>query len=70
MYYETKDYEQAARHFEKVINLFPLDSLSLLMYAWSNFQLGKTREAEVLFNEMLIINPGNASALEGLELIK
>ena len=70
MYYETKDYEQAARHFEKVINLFPLDSLSLLMYAWSNFQLGKTREAEVLFNEMLLLDPGNESALEGLELIK
>jgi len=70
MYYETKDYAQAAMQFERVINLYPFDSASLLMYAWSNFQLGKTREAEVLFNEVLIINPGNASALEGLELIK
>jgi len=40
------------------------------MYAWSNLQLGKIREAEVLFNEVLIIDPYNQSALEGLELIK
>jgi hypothetical protein len=40
------------------------------MYAWSNFQLGKSREAEVLFNEVLLIDTDNESAQEGLELIK
>jgi len=70
MHYESGDYEQAARHFEKVVNLYPFDMASVLMYAWSNFMLGKTREAEVLFNEVLIIDPANESALEGLGKIK
>jgi len=70
MHYESGDYVLAAQHFEKVVNLYPFDSESVLMYAWSNFQLGKTREAKVLFNEVLLIDPNNESALEGLELIK
>lgn len=70
MLYETGEYAKAARHFEKVVNLYPFDSESVLMYAWSNFQLGKTREAEILFNEVLLIDPDNESALEGLDLIK
>ncbi len=70
MFYENADYEPAARHFEKVANQYPFDGDAVLMLAWSNFQLGKTREAEVLFNEVLIIDPENESALEGLGLIK
>lgn len=70
MYYENADYEPAARHFEKVANQYPFDGDAVLMLAWSNFQLGKTREAEVLFYEVLLIDPGNKSANEGLGLIK
>ncbi len=70
MYYESGDFEPAAKHFGKVVNLYPFNIESVLMYAWSNLQLGKIREAEVLFNEVLIIDPYNQSALEGLELIK
>lgn len=70
MLYESGDFTGAARHFEKVVNLYPFDSESVLMYAWSNLQLGKTREAEVLFNEVLLIDTDNESALEGLGLIK
>jgi tetratricopeptide (TPR) repeat protein len=70
MLYESGDFGEAAKHFEKVVNLYPFDLESLLMYAWSNLQLGKTREAEILFNEVLLIDTDNESALEGLELIK
>lgn len=70
MHYESGDFVLASQHFEKVVNLYPFDSGSVLMYAWSNYQLGKTREAKVLFNEVLLIDPDNESALEGLELIK
>jgi tetratricopeptide (TPR) repeat protein len=70
MHYEAGDFELAVKHFEKVVNLYPYDLESLLMYAWSNFQLGKSREAEVLFNEVLLIDTDNESAQEGLELIK
>lgn len=70
MLYNEAQYELAAKHFEKVINLYPFDYESVLMYAWANYQMGKTREASVLFNEVLLIDPNNESALEGLELIK
>jgi tetratricopeptide (TPR) repeat protein len=70
MYYEHADFETAAKHFEKVANLYPFDGDAVLMLGWSNFQLGKTREAEVLFNEVLLIDPENESAIEGLGLIK
>jgi len=70
MEYNIENYELAARHFEKVVNLYPFDAESILMYAWTNYRMGKTREASVLFNEVLIVQPGNESALEGLELIK
>jgi tetratricopeptide (TPR) repeat protein len=70
MYYEHADYERAAMHFEKVANLFPFDGDAVIMLAWSYFQLGKTREAEVLFLEILLIDPENESAMEGLGMIK
>ena len=70
MEYNAASYELAAKHFEKVVNFYPFDLESILMYAWTNYQMGKTREAKVLFNEALIVQPGNESALEGLELIK
>jgi len=40
------------------------------MLAWTNFKLGKFREAKVLFSKALLIQPGDESALEGLGLIK
>jgi tetratricopeptide (TPR) repeat protein len=70
MDYNIANYELAAKHFEKVVNLYPFDLESILMYAWTNYRMGKTREASVLFKEVLIVQPGNESALEGLELIK
>jgi len=40
------------------------------MFAWTNLKLGKTREAQVLFNKVLMLSPDDKSALEGLSLIK
>lgn len=70
IYYGKKDYQTAYRYFEKVVNQYPFGYDALLMYAWSNFQLGKYREAKVLFNKVLMYSPGDVSALEGLGLIK
>jgi|ERR1051326_231176 tetratricopeptide (TPR) repeat protein len=70
IYYGKKDYANAFKYFEKVVNLYPFGYDALLMYAWSNFQLGKTREAKVLFNKVLLASPNDKSALEGLSLIK
>jgi tetratricopeptide (TPR) repeat protein len=70
IYYGKKDFTKAISYFQKNVNLYPFTYDSLIMFAWSNFQLGKTREAKILFNKCLLYNPTDASALEGLSLIK
>ncbi|MCX6280321.1 MAG: tetratricopeptide repeat protein [Bacteroidetes bacterium] len=70
IYYGRKDYGKAEKYLEKVINLYPFDYDGMVLYAWTNFQLGKLREAQVLFNKVLLNKPKDASALEGLSLIK
>lgn len=70
IYYGKKDYQNAYKHFEKVVNLYPFGYDALIMYAWTNYFLGKSKEAKVLFNKVLLVAPSDASALEGLGLIK
>ena len=70
IYYERKDYQKAYDYLEEVINLYPNDYDSNLLYAWTNFQIGKLKEAKVLFNKVLLIQPDSESALEGLKLIQ
>lgn len=70
IYYGNEDYTSALKHFESIVNLYPFDYDGLLMYGWTNLKLGKLREAEVLFNKVLMNRPGDKSALEGLGLIK
>ena len=70
IYYGKKDYATAQKHFEKVVNLYPFDYDSVIMFAWTNFKLGNYREAKVLFHKALLNKPSDASALEGLKLIK
>lgn len=70
IYYGKKEYDQAYKYFEKVVNLYPFDYDGLIMFAWTNFQMGKLREAKVLFNKVILYSPEDKSALEGLKLIK
>jgi tetratricopeptide (TPR) repeat protein len=69
IHYSKREWAQAARYFQKVIDFYPFDYDGLLMMAWTNLQLGKTREARVLFNKVLLWSPSDASALEGLRLL-
>lgn len=69
-YYYKADYTNSYKLFEKVVNLYPFDYSSVLMFAWTSFQLGKSREAELLFNKVLLMSPDDKSALEGLGLLK
>ena len=69
IYYGKKDYQTSYKHFEKVVNLFPFGYDALIMFAWTNYFLGKTKEAKVLFNKVLLVSPADQSALEGLGLI-
>lgn len=70
LYYGQKNHKTALGYFEKVTNLYPFNFDSTLMLAWSNLQLGNYREAKILFNQALLIQPENTSAKEGLTYIK
>lgn len=69
IYYGNEDYTTAIKYFEKVVNLYPFEYDGLLMYAWTNLKLGKTREAEVLFRKVLLNRPDDSSAKQGLSQI-
>jgi tetratricopeptide (TPR) repeat protein len=68
--YNNKDYLTANTYLEKIVNMYPFDYDITVLYAWNCFQLGKLREAKVLFTKVLLISPDDKSALEGLSLIK
>ncbi|TRZ75344.1 MAG: tetratricopeptide repeat protein [Bacteroidetes bacterium] len=70
IYYGRKDYTKAEKYLEKVVNLYPFDYDSMILYAWTEYRLGKLREALVLFNKVLLMRPKDVSATEGLGLIK
>lgn len=70
MFYYRADYNGALKYIEKTANLYPFDYYSVLMLGWTNLKLGRAREAEILFNKVLLISPDDSSALEGLGILK
>lgn len=70
IYYGRKDYTTAFKLFEKLANMYPFDYDVLNMFAWTNYRIGKYREAKVLFQKALLNRPNDSSALDGLNLTK
>lgn len=70
MFYYRADYNGAYNYIERTANLYPFDYYSTLMLGWTNLKLGRNREAEVLFNKVLLISPDDSSALDGLSSLK
>ena len=70
IHYNRKEWARALKHFQKVVDLYPFDYDGLLMLAWTNLQMGKSREARVLFNKVLLYSPNDKSALEGIGLLR
>lgn len=68
--YNRRKYEQAAKYFEKVVNLYPFDYDGNHMLAWTYLNLGRSNDAKILFNKALLSKPGDASCLEGLGKIR
>lgn len=68
--YNRKDYDNAARNFEKIVNLYPMDYGSVIMLAWTKLYQGKHADAKLLFNQALLLSPDDASAIAGLNQIK
>lgn len=69
LYYNTGKFILALEQLKMVVNLYPTDYDSVLLYAWINLKMGKAREAKILFNNVLLLYPGDASASEGLQLL-
>lgn len=69
IHYNRKDWALAHKSFQKVVDLYPFDYDGLLMLGWTQLQMGKNREARVLFNKVILYAPGDKSALEGLNLL-
>ncbi len=70
IYYERKQYDKAESYVKKVINLYPFDHDSLLLLAWVKYRQGNINHAKILFNKVLMSNPADTSAKEGLALVK
>lgn len=70
VYYGRKDYNNAHTLFKKVVDLYPFGYDGLLMLGWTSYFRGNYNEAKVLFNKVKLFNPADASATEGLELMK
>jgi tetratricopeptide (TPR) repeat protein len=70
VYYGRKDYSKAYPLFKKVVDLYPFGYDGLLMLGWTSYFLGNYNQAKVLFNKVKLYNPNDASANEGLGLIK
>jgi tetratricopeptide (TPR) repeat protein len=68
--YNRKDYDNAAKNFEKIVNLYPMDYGSVIMLAWAKLYQGKKADAKILFNQALLLSPNDASANSGLNQIK
>ncbi|WP_372642743.1 tetratricopeptide repeat protein [Ancylomarina sp.] len=69
IYYGQEAYEKAHLHFKKVVDLYPFKYDALIMLAWTNYRMGKSREALILFEKSLWYFPQDPSALEGLRLL-
>ncbi len=70
IYYKKTDYKTAYFYLETAANMYPFDYDITLLFAWTHFQLGLLPQAKILFNKVLLIKPGDISAIEGLSLIK
>lgn len=70
LYLNRQEYGQAARHFKRVVSLYPFDYDANLALAQTCLHLEKPAEARALFDQVLLIRPGDAAATEGLRQLK
>lgn len=70
IYYERKNYQKAMPLFKKVVDLYPFDYDGLLMLGWTSYFTGNYNQAKILFNKVKLNRPGDASANEGLQLMR
>ena len=70
IYYNRQQYDKASPLFKKVVDLYPFGYDGLLMMGWTSYFMGNFNQAKILLNKVLLYNPGDESATEGLRLMK
>ena len=70
IYYERKQYEAAFQQVELVVNLYPFDYDSVVLFGWINLQMGRSSKAKALFHKALLIMPEGELATLGLQALK
>lgn len=70
LFYNRANYVAAYDKFEELSNLYPADYDASILFAWTSLKMGKSREAKVLFNKILLFYPTNESAIIGLKACK
>lgn len=63
-------YTESKEKYEQVLSLYPSDLDMKLGLGWVYFRLGNKRKAAEYFGEVLRVQKNNASALEGLEMVR
>lgn len=69
IYYNRKEYNSALKYFQSLVDLYPFTYDGLIMLAWTNAMMGHSKEANILFNKVLLLSPTDTSAAEGLVYI-
>jgi tetratricopeptide (TPR) repeat protein len=70
IYYKRQQYEEAYRHAEIVVNLYPFDYDALVLFGWVQLKMGNVAKARALFEKALLILPEGVLALEGMKQVK
>lgn len=70
IYYNRKKNEEAAKHFEKVVQQHPFGYDGNHMLGWTYLNLGKPAEAKQYFTMALLISPEDPSSLSGFNKVK
>lgn len=69
IYYNRKSYNQAIKYFQTLVDLYPFTYDGLLMLGWTNAMMGRSKEATILFNKVLLLSPFDTSAAEGISYL-
>lgn len=69
IYYGKELYKESYQLLQTIVNLYPFDYNTTILFAWVSLKLGSTKEAKVLFNKALTNSPYDISAMEGLNII-
>lgn len=70
IHFYAKEYKKAAPYFTKITEQYPFDYDANLTLAWCYLYLEKKAEAEKYFSTVLLYSPQDASAKEGMDLVK